>query len=326
MWIRIREATGGGATLKITDDITVTRELPTAVALGFFDGVHKGHQSVVGTMIEQAIDQQLRPVVFTFEPMGEKPDSKTSLSLLQTDEQKYSTMEKMGVLEVVTPPFTAFKDLTPEQYVKDLLYHTLHARVLVCGENYHFGKKAIGDTDLLKELAGELGITVITVPPVLKDNRWISSTRIRQAIEKGDMVEVEEMLGAPYTLEGVVTQGNKLGRTIDFPTINIPLMTGYTVPKYGVYLSKVIIGKETHWGITNVGVKPTVGTYAAASETFIFDYEGDLYGAYVGVELKVFIRSEQVFTSVKQLTLQIQQDVKKAVALIQTIDKEEVTL
>ena len=311
--------------MRITDDITTVREVPTAIALGFFDGVHKGHQSVICTMMNEAIAEKLRPMVFTFEPNGEKPHSKNNIYLLQSEEQKYSIMESLGVEEVVNPLFTAFKQLTPQQFVKDLLSHTLHAKVLICGENYHFGKMAAGDTELLEQLAGELGIRVVTVPPVLKNDAWISSTRIRNAIAQGEMEEAEEMLGTSYTLEGAVEHGNKIGRTIAFPTINIPLTIGHSVPKYGVYLSKVVINNQSFWGITNVGIKPTVGVYEPASETFIFDFTEDLYGEHVLVELKSFIRPEQVFMDVTKLSKQIESDVAKALELVATMEQVEVT-
>lgn len=305
--------------MRTTYDIITKQDCPTAVALGFFDGVHLGHRAVIDSMVQQATVRNLCPCVFTFMAGGSGPASKQGLTLLQSHPHKQQILSDMGVEELRCPDFADFKELSPESFVSELLYGTLGARLLVCGDNYHFGKYAAGSVTELRRLAEPLGIEVITVPPVLYDNELISSTRIRQALRDGHPELAEAMLGTPFIIEGEVTHGKRLGRTINSPTINQAIPPSYTVPMNGVYLSSVTSPYGAHYGVTNIGVRPTVGGEGINCETYLIGFEGDLYGQHVTTALRRLLRPEQRFDSVAELAEQIQQDIKLATQLAAAI-------
>ncbi len=187
----------------VTQDLTTPRKAPSSVALGFFDGVHAGHRAVIGAAVEAARREGLTPRVFTFRPEGadaSRPVSKSGLTLLQREEQKEAVLEELGVEEVICPPFETFRSMTPEQFVQGFLGETLHARVLVCGFNYHFGRGGQAGVEELRALCAPLGIQVEALPPVLWQGEVVSSTRIRQCIREGQIEEAAAMLCAPFTL------------------------------------------------------------------------------------------------------------------------------
>ena len=164
----------------VTQDLTTPRKAPSSVALGFFDGVHAGHRAVIGAAVEAARREGLTPRVFTFRPEGadaSRPVSKSGLTLLQREEQKEAVLEELGVEEVICPPFETFRSMTPEQFVQGFLGETLHARVLVCGFNYHFGRGGQAGVEELRALCAPLGIQVEALPPVLWQGEVVSSTR-----------------------------------------------------------------------------------------------------------------------------------------------------
>ncbi|MEG0853992.1 MAG: bifunctional riboflavin kinase/FAD synthetase [Angelakisella sp.] len=298
--------------MRITKDITTPRQQPSAVALGFFDGVHLGHRAVIEQTVASARAGGLLPTVFTFSTEGMVPASKSSLTLLQTEQHKEAILEQMGVEEVAIPPFEAFMQLSPLDYVEQLLIGVLHAKVLICGENYRFGKHAAAGVEQLRTLAESHGVELITVPPVLVDGEMISSTRIRQAVRAGDVALAQRLLGAPFAIEGEVVHGKRLGTTIHSPTINLNFPQGFTVPAYGVYLAQVMTPMGQYYGVTNIGIKPTVNADRPNCETYLLDFDGDLYGKTVTVSLLQRLRGEKKFDSVDQLSQQIQRDVKEA--------------
>lgn len=302
--------------MRVTTDIAHPRERETAVAVGFFDGVHLGHRAVIGSMVDAARQEHLVPTVFAFTTGGTLPDSKTGITLLQTEAQKERVMELLGVEEVVAPTFDAFMSLSPQQYVDGLLHTVLRAKVVVCGENYRFGSHAAGGITELKQLAAPHGIRVIIAPPVLWQATLVSSTRIRQAVKAGEAAQVEAMLGAPFAIEGIVGHGKQLGRTISSPTINLALPQGFVIPAHGVYLSQVSTPHGIFWGVTNIGNRPTVGGQDTNCETYLLNFEGELYGKPVAVALKQYLRPEQKFPTVTALSQQIQVDIQTALALI----------
>lgn len=302
--------------MKITTTIDSCQTTNTAIALGFFDGVHNGHKSVITTMVDIAKKENLAPMVFTFSAENDMPESKNIKFLLQSDKKKYEVFEKLGVSEIKVPSFSTFKMLTPEQFVCDLLHKKFKAKVLLCGENYRFGKGASGDVNLLRELGERYDIKVLMVPPVLYNDEIISSTRIKNAILSGEMEQVSQMLGTPFMIEGVVSSGNKLGRTINFPTINVSLVKNHIVPKYGVYVSVVTINGHEYFGVTNIGVKPTVGVNTPATETHILNFSKDVYGEIAEIKLLKFVRAEMVFSDLGDLQKQIEADTKFAVEYI----------
>ena len=285
----------------VTQDLTTPRKAPSSVALGFFDGVHAGHRAVIGAAVETARREGLTPRVFTFRPEGadaSRPVSKSGLTLLQREEQKEAVLEELGVEEVICPPFETFRSMTPEQFVQGFLGETLHARVLVCGFNYHFGRGGQAGVEELRALCAPLGIQVEALPPVLWQGEVVSSTRIRQCIREGQIEEAAAMLCAPFTLAAEVVHGKGLARTLSWPTINQLFPPDFTIPRRGVYWSQVEIGGRRWNGITNVGIKPTLHETNLTMETYILDYKGDLYGQELSVALLRFLRPESQFASV----------------------------
>ncbi len=297
----------------VTQDLTTPRKAPSSVALGFFDGVHAGHRAVIGAAVETARREGLTPRVFTFRPEGadaSRPVSKSGLTLLQREEQKEAVLEELGVEEVICPPFETFRSMTPEQFVQGFLGETLHARVLVCGFNYHFGRGGPAGVEELRALCAPLGIQVEALPPVLWQGEVVSSTRIRQCIREGQIEEAAAMLCAPFTLAAEVVHGKGLARTLSWPTINQLFPPDFTIPRRGVYWSQVEIGGRRWNGITNVGIKPTLHETNLTMETYILDYKGDLYGQELSVALLRFLRPESQFASVQALSQRILADIQ----------------
>lgn len=281
-----------------------------AVALGFFDGVHLGHRAVISQMAQVAAARGLVPRVFTYDTQGPAPDNKAGQTLLQSDAQKEAVLAALGVAQMICPPFDQMRDLTPEEFIRRVLLETLGARVIVCGFNYRFGKRAAGDVALLRQVCTPLGVEVQALDPVLWQGEPVSSTRIRQAVREGRMEDAAAMLGTPFAILRPVQQGRRLGRLLGTPTINQTFLPRFTVPRLGVYHSRVRVGERLYHGVTGVGVKPTVGDPDLTCETYILDFSGDLYGQLVEVQLLRFLRDEEKFASVEALAEQIHRDIK----------------
>ncbi|MDD2362049.1 MAG: riboflavin biosynthesis protein RibF [Oscillospiraceae bacterium] len=286
---------------------------PRAVALGIFDGVHLGHRAV----IQQAVGLDLQEghaavsTVFTFtQPAWAYKDD--GAWELMSSEQKKAAFEGLGVEEWIKADFEAIRGMTPEEFVNDFLHETLDARRVCCGFNYRFGKGGMGNPDMLVALCAPLGIEVSVVPPVLREGKPISATGIRRLIESGDVEQAARLLGHPFTLDIKVVGGQRLGHLLGTPTINQPLPPNFVRPHYGVYASAVEVdGRVTH-GVTNIGVRPTVGAQGPLAETWIADFKGDLYGRNVPVSLIKFLRPEQKFETIEELQKQILRDAQQA--------------
>lgn len=278
-----------------------TPEGELAAALGSFDGLHLGHRQVIGNTLSAP---GLRPAVITFQQNPSVSLQKKPVPLLTTNEQKLALLEEMGVEVVYLLPFDRIRDMEPEDFV-EALYRICRVRALSCGFNFRFGKNGRGDAGLLKELCREKGISLSVTPPVSVAGETVSSTRIRACLEQGDVQQAGQLLGRPFGYDFEVTHGRKLGRTWGTPTINQPFPAGYVLPRFGVYASLVEVEGQKYYGVTNIGVKPTVGSDCALSETWIPEFSGDLYGKKVPVELLDFIRPERKFDSLDQLKNEI---------------------
>ncbi len=278
-----------------------TPEGELAAALGSFDGLHLGHRQVIGNTLSAP---GLRPAVITFQQNPSFSLQKKPVPLLTTNEQKLALLEEMGVEVVYLLPFDRIRDMEPEDFV-EALYRVCRIRALSCGFNFRFGKNGRGDAGLLKELCREKGIELSVTPPVSVAGETVSSTRIRACLEQGDVQQAGQLLGRPFGYDFEVTHGRQLGRTWGTPTINQPFPQGYVLPRFGVYASLVEVEGQKYYGVTNIGVKPTVGSDCALSETWIPEFSGDLYGKKVPVELLDFIRPERKFDSLDQLKNEI---------------------
>lgn len=278
-----------------------------AVALGLFDGMHIGHRAVVAEAVRAGGGQC---AVYTFSPATLY--TKGAVRRIACDEQQNDILARMGVTEIFETDFAAVCDLSPEAFVEEILQNTLHATVVACGFNYRFGKGGSGDFTRLRELCAARGISAVVVPAVESEGQTVSSTAIREALADGDMASARRMLGRGYCLTLPVDQGQHLGRELGMPTINQRLPDHLALPRFGVYASCVETGGRVHYGVTNIGVRPTVGSDAPLAETRIFDFDDDLYGQTVAVYPVKFLRDEQTFATLDDLRAQIERDADEA--------------
>ena len=277
---------------------------PRAVALGGFDGLHIGHRAVIAPLARHI---ELTPSVALITGIDGKPQS--SLTIPETRDRLLKTLAVEDVFEL---DFNTIRTLTPAQFVKEILHDRLGAKVVRCGFNFRFGAGAVGTVDTLKELCAPLGIAVEMANAVEVDGEPVSTSRIRRAIECGDVALAARMLGRPFTIDVAVRHGQHLGRRLGTPTINQPLPDGFARPRFGVYATTVIINGKCMHGVTNVGVRPTVGAPAPLAETWIPDFIGDLYGKRVEVSLVKFLRDETKFEGLTALKEQITRDEQAA--------------
>lgn len=269
------------------------------MALGFFDGIHMGHQAVIRAAVEDAKKNNRASAVFTFSlPLN----STIKGGRLLSEQQKHRFMEYLGVEHYMEPAFEAFCEYSPEAFVQDILHGMCRAKAVFCGENFTFGKKAAGNIQRLRELCQPLGIQVNIVPMATYQKELISSTRIRATLEAGDVDAVNAMLGRPYTIDFPVQHGEGLGHTLGFPTINQIYPDGFAQPKYGIYITRICIAGTWYIGATGFGNRPTVSDgQVATCETFILDFEGQLYGESLQLEFYKYIAPTRKFENLQQL-------------------------
>lgn len=282
----------------------------SAVALGMFDGVHRGHQKVIRAAAELS---HLRTVVLTFTTKRRRPKKKATQKDILTPENRLKCLEQTGVDAVYMPDFDEMKQITAEEFISDILQGVLNAKVVCCGEDFRFGYRAMGDVNFLTERCAQLGIKVIVVPPEQDGERTVSSTWIRQCLLEGDIPTANRLLGYRYFIEGEVVYGKQLGRTIDCPTINQELSENICIPRYGVYISTTTIQGKEYPSITNIGIKPTIlGQRQPLAETHVIGINRHMYGEVLRVKLYKFIRREQRFDSIYELSRHIQRDIHTA--------------
>lgn len=299
--------------MRVLRDLTPS-DKKTAVALGYFDGIHLGHKAVIGKAVD-AKKSGLVPAAFTF---SSTPKSKDKNSQLLTYNEKLGIFENLGIEILYILDFEKLKDYSPEDFVKKIISEVFNAGEVFCGFNYRFGKTGAGSTDELKQLCKKENIKVVICNPVELDGDLVCSTEIRNALKNGDIKKANRFLGYDFGLKSEVLKGNNIGSKIDTPTINQKFENGIILPKFGVYASIVTIENERYTGVTNIGVKPTVGNRNLPNcETWMPEYKGDnLYGKTVDVRLKEFIRPERKFNSLDELKAEIINNGKTAIKLL----------
>lgn len=280
----------------------------TAVVIGKFDGVHLGHRLLFDRAVLEAKKRQCLSAAFTFD--RNLSDSR----VISTGEEKRSLIAETGIDVMIEYPFAEIMSMTAEEFVREILVKKLRAKAVVAGSDCGFGKNRSGNAALLSELSHELGYEAVILDKVLVDGQTVSSTLARRLIEEGRMEEVSAILGHEFFIRGSVILGNRLGRTWDFPTINMLPSEQKIMPPNGVYASRVSIDGVWRDSVTNIGRKPTVDirNELISVETYIFDYNGDLYGKTLDVRLYHFIREERRFMSFDALKTQISTDCKNA--------------
>ena len=296
-------------------DTRIEQSQPTAVTLGNFDGLHLGHRSLINLTKQFAEEQGLKSVVFTFSPhpmlVFKKKDD---FALIMAPDEKKFQMEQMGVDTYIEYPFDAeFAAMSPEDFAIKLIFEKLNCQVLVVGEDYHFGKGAAGNYEMLKELGAERGIMVIGVPKVLHDEERVSSSRIRKCLIEHDLEDANQMLTVPYFILGTVKEGKKLGRTIGFPTANIAINdVRKLLPKHGVYAVRAKLNDDDtiYNGMLYIGERPTIvtGSIAKSIEVHLFHFSGDIYHRKIRVEFLQYVRDEARFDSMDSLARQLEMD------------------
>ncbi len=286
-----------------------------ALALGTFDGFHIGHKKV----IENAIASNRKPKVLLFNEHPQKVLKKKSPGELITETDKRRLLEAWGV-EPVILNFGDIMSLTYEEFFYEIIVKKIGASVLSCGFNYHFGSKALGNTENLKALCEKENIELIVSDPVEYMGEPVSSTRIRNAIRNGNIEEANNMLGREFSYDFLVVHGDARGRTIDSPTINQFFTEDFIIPQYGVYASYSVIDGKKYPSVTNIGVRPTIeGLSKERSETNIVGFTGDLYDKNISVHLLKKIREEMKFNNLDELRNQIVKDREVS----KTISKEK---
>lgn len=293
----------------------------TAVALGKFEGLHRGHQLLFDEIKKQK-KAGLKSVVFTFDmPPRFALSGDQSYQQIYTKEERRFLLEEMHIDILIEHPFTKeFAAQTPEEFVRDVLVKKAGAKVIVVGSDCRFGRKRSGDVELLKELAPRYGYELVVIDKLQMGHKDVSSTRVRAHLEKGEMEEASLLLGRPFAVMGPVVHGKALGRTIQIPTANQRADKNKLLPPNGVYISRIFLPGEEgyHYGITNVGVKPTVETDGLKDvETNIVDFDRDIYGEIIKVELLHYRRPEMHFASLDELRAQMEKDVDAAVQYAQ---------
>lgn len=281
----------------------------SAVAIGKFDGIHLGHQKLLGRILELKKEGFLA-VVFTFDPAPETFFSGQPMKELMTGEEKRIAFDQMGIDVLIEFPLNNETAATkPERFVTEYLTARLQTGVIVAGTDLSFGAGGLGDAKLLQSMAKDLGYRVELIDKVCLAGEEISSTLIRDAVSKGDMEKVTAFLGIPYRINGVVAHGRKIGRTMGMPTVNLLPDKDKLLPPKGVYYSYVWLEGARYPAISNVGCKPTVSdTQVMGLETYLYDFDEFLYDKEITVELLHFKRPEMRFENVEILKNQMQKD------------------
>lgn len=295
------------------------------MALGNFDGVHRGHRQVLAPILSQGAiasnpDPDRRPVatVVTFSPHPKAFFTGTHRPLLTPLDEKICALADLGVEQLVLIPFDqTLADLSPREFVQQILIDGLHTQHISVGQDFCFGRDRSGTVDDLRQLAEEFGATVTIVPLYGDGGDRISSSAIRHALDQGQVQQAQHLLGRPYRLTGSVVQGQQLGRTIGFPTANLQVPPQKLLPCYGVYAVWVEGAGGDRWpGVMNIGRRPTVDGTHTTVEIHLLSWQGDLYHKTLTVSLQAFLRPEQKFASLDALKLQIQQDCQAALQLL----------
>ena len=281
------------------------------VTIGTFDGVHLGHQQILKQLIDTSQQSKLKSVLLTFFPhprMVLQPD--ISMHLIQTIEEREKALRKTGLDYLVIHPFSEkFSRLSADDYVKQVLVDKLNVRKVVVGYDHRFGRNRTASLEDMYNYADIYDFEVIEIDAKKIKSTAVSSTKIRKAIDQGDIALANSYLGDPFKLEGVVVHGDKRGRELSYPTANIELQNKHKIiPKQGVYLIQSELDNRVVYGMMNIGTKPTFDTTNPSIEVHFFDWNGDLYDQTLQVKLLKWVREEQKFDSVEELQAQIHAD------------------
>ncbi|HNX55696.1 MAG TPA: bifunctional riboflavin kinase/FAD synthetase [Prolixibacteraceae bacterium] len=315
--------------MKIHRDLENFKAKNPVVTIGTFDGVHLGHRKIISRLQELARAVDGESVIFTFDPHPRKvvAPSETNLRLLTSLDEKISLFERAGIDHLVVYPFTLeFAQLSYEQFVEQILVGKIHTKSLVVGYDHKFGKGRAGDFDLLKSCADRLGFQIEKLDVLLINESNVSSTKIREAIQLGDFETANAYLGYQFTLHGTVVEGQKIGRTINYPTANVDTSDpDKIIPGYGVYAVRVSVRNQEYRGMLNIGSRPTVNHNAdhRTVEVNILDFDDDIYGEPIEVVFYHKLREEQKFASLDALKEQLAKDRVNTNAFFSALERKK---
>ncbi len=295
-----------------TDNANIQK--PTVLTLGVFDGLHLGHQRIMQTVVARAKAVNSIPTAITFDPHPRAVlHSASAPPLLQTLDQRLANLEVLGIEQTIVVRFDEeFAAQPAEIFIREIIHDRLQAKEVHLGKDFAFGKDRSGNIELLQKMSGELGFIAEEVDEVRLRGQRISSSRIRHLLNEGRVNLARRMLGRPYGVEGVIERGVQRGRSIGFPTANLK-PHNRVIPRYGVYATATLVEGTWRRSITNIGVRPTFENDADPSiETYLFDFDGDLYGDVLRVRFLHRIRDEVKFNGIGELTAQIEADSVRA--------------
>ena len=279
----------------------------TVVAVGSFDGIHIGHAALIKKAVDTAAVIGAAPAVWTFDDYAPKSVSKHIIP----PKKRTEYFKELGIAVVYTCAFEDVRDMSADEFIKNIIIDKCGAEYAVCGYNFRFGKNAKSDANDLSDLMRKYGKGGIIIDKVCYSDIPVSSTAVKKALSDGDIKLANAMLGRPFSVEMPVIHGKSIGKSLGFPTINQAYPDGLVMLKHGVYACETYIDGKKYKAVTDVGLKPTVGSDHVCCESFILDYEGDLYGRTVTVFFTEFLRQEQKFPSLDMLSAQIAEDAKK---------------
>lgn len=287
------------------------------IVLGNFDGVHQGHRQLIarGRALAERYDLEL--MVLTFYPQLQEIFQEDFRYLL-SQRAKMHILDELGVDAVLALPFNeTIAKMSPEAFAREMLLEQLEAQYIVVGFNYTFGYKGAGTAEALKALTEPAGVETVVVEPVYVEKDLVSSTCIRTMLQQGELAKANELLGYPFTVDGIVVHGHHVGRTIGIPTANLEVDHKVALPPRGVYAVKVWLDERCYLGVLNIGMRPTVANGSDTSvEVHILDFDEDIYGDYVMVSIYHWLRGEVKFDSLEALKAQITLDMEKTRALL----------
>jgi len=284
---------------------------PCVVTIGTFDGVHVGHKAILDRLVQTAKKENLDSVLLTFFPHPRMVLQKNSdLKLINTLSEKKELLKKTGLDHLIIHPFTKqFSRLTALEYVRDILVNKLKAKKVIIGYDHRFGRNRTADINDLKEFGNTYGFTVEEISAQELDKVTVSSTKIRKALEAGDISTANEYLDYQFMISGTVVEGKAIGRTMDYPTANLNPTEDYKlIPKNGVYVVEATINNKQVFGITSIGTNPTVGGTKKTIETHFLDFDQNLYNQHLQIKFITHIRDEETFDGVETLKEAIKQD------------------
>ena len=286
---------------------------PCVVTLGKFDGVHKGHRKLIARVKEIAREHGWRTAVFTFQVSPQVCMGARRPKMLMTNEERKEVLRELDVDLLFECRFTEkIRAMEPEDFVREILLERLHVSAVVMGTDFHFGKDRAGNSEVMKQMGEKYGFVVEVLSKERYQGKEISSSYIREELALGHMEKIAELMGQPYFITGEIVHGRHLGHTLGFPTINqIPDPVKMT-PPWGGYYSRTLVAGRWYPGISNIGMKPTVGGTAVGLETYLFDCSLDLYGQTARVELLSFRRPEEKFADIDELKEQMDRDIQAA--------------